>query len=198
MKNIFKIFLVGLVLIGTTNSCEESTLAIDELYDSVDTSAAFIRTLSAPSTGPHNISGGNFPTSIEATIEIQEGNGTFQPDFKEVRVYAAIFADQDQTIPIVDPSNNPFGETLLMTLPASEFELSEVNLLPSTSFAIPTQTIVDLHPGAQFTLPTYIYTRLELELNDGRIFTDVNVGPTVQSGNYFLAPFFYNIIFLNI
>jgi hypothetical protein len=33
-------------------------------------------------------------------------------------------------------------------------------------------------------------------MQDGTIYTDTNVGPTVATGNYFDAPFFYNIIFL--
>ena len=90
------------------------------------------------------------------------------------------------------------GETLLNTIPSSVFEASEVNNLPSTQISIPLQEVVDLLPGAQFSVPTFIYIRLELEMTDGRIFTDVNVGPTVSTGNYFIAPFFYNIIFLNL
>ena len=198
MKNIFKVFLIGCLVIAGTSSCEDSTLPIDELYENVDTSAAFIRTLVEPSTAPHNLTpGDNFPDVVEAVIEIQEGNGTIQPDFKEVRVYASLYEDQDQTIPLTDSQGNDIAEVQLETFPASEFSPSEVNNLPSIGLTVPTQTIVDNNPDANFSFPTYIYLRLELEMNDGRVFTDTNVGPTVESGNYFQSPFFYNIIFLN-
>ena len=198
MKNILKTFLAGLLLI-VAYGCEDSTLAIDELYENVDTSGAFIRSLVPPSTGPHNITvGDNFPDAIEAEIEVQEGNGSVQPDFVEVRIYISLYEDQNQETDVLDSNGNPFAEVLFETIPASDFVPSDVNNLPSTNFSIPTQTIVDTFTDAQYTLPTYAYTRLELEMTDGRIFTDTSVGPTVATGNYFLAPFFYNIIFLNL
>ena len=194
MKNIYKLLLIGLVLIGSTVSCTDSELAIDSLYEGVDLTGAFIRTIDAPLelvslTNPDT----NF---IAANIEIQEGTGAGPSTFTEVRIFVSTFNDQDQLEPTLDAQGNPFSEILLSTLPAADFVPSEVNRLPSNSFNIPTQTVSDLYPGAVFTLPTFIYVRLELELADGRVFTDINVGPTVATGNYFNAPFFYNIIFL--
>ena len=48
MKNIYKIFLVGLIAAGSTISCTDSELAIDSLYEGVDKSGAFIRTIESP------------------------------------------------------------------------------------------------------------------------------------------------------
>lgn len=194
MKNIYKLFLVGLVLAGSTISCTDSELAIDQLYNGVDTTGAFIRTLESPLQLVNaSDSTKNF---IAATIEIQEGQGNSNT-FTEVRVFISTFNDQDQLEPTVDTEGNPLLETLLSTLPASDFTTSVSNRLPSNAFNIPVQTVLDLYPTAVFTLPTFIVVRLELELADGRVFTDVNVGPTVSTGNYFTAPSFYNIIFLN-
>jgi len=194
MKNIYKLFLIGLVLAGGTISCTDSELAIDSLYNGVDKTGAFIRTIEQPfqlvsATNPAN----NF---IAATIEVQEGQGDVNT-FTEVRIYISTFNDQDQLEPTLDTSGSPLGESLLSTLPAADFTPSEQNRLPSNAFNIPTQTVIDLYPEAVFTLPTFIFVRLELELADGRIFTNTNVGPTVATGNYFQAPFAYNIIFLN-
>jgi len=197
MKNIYKLFILSLLFVGAV-SCSDSDLPIDQLYDDVDTTASFIRSLEAPSSGPHSVSGGAFPNVIEAVIEIQEGTGQAQPDFVEVRVYMSPFNDQDQIQATLDENGNEITETLLSTIPSSVFEPSEINNLPSTQISIPLQEVVDLLPGAQFTVPTFIYIRLELEMTDGRIYSVDNVGPTVQTGNYFIAPFFYNIIFLNI
>ncbi len=197
MKKIIKIFTLCILTI-VAFSCSESDLIIDDVYENVDNSGAIIRTLVSPSTGPHNISGGSFPNAIEMTLEIQEGNGSVQPDFKEVRVYMSPFNDQDQEFPTLDANDNEIGETLLDILVPSQFELSEVNNLPSTEVSIPLQQVVDILEGAQFTTPTFIYVRLELEMNDGRIFTVGSVGPNVETGNFYLTPFYYNIIFLNI
>ncbi|MGY8885592.1 MAG: hypothetical protein ACKVGT_02135 [Flavobacteriales bacterium] len=195
MKNIYKIFLVGLIAAGSTISCTDSELAIDSLYEGVDKSGAFIRTIESPFqlvnlTDPTK----NF---IAATIEVQEGQGDVST-FTEVRVFISSYNDQDQLEATVDTSGNPLTEVLLSTLPASDFTPSAGNRLPSNAFSIPTQTLVDLYPDAVFTIPTFVVIRLELELADGRVFTDVNVGPTVSTGNYFTAPSFYNIIFLPI
>ena len=195
MKNIYKLFLIGLVLVGSTVSCTDSTLAIDSLYEGVDLTGAFLRTLDPPKelvnvTDPDK----NF---IAANIEVQEGTGNGPSTFTEVRVFISTFNDQDQLEPTLDASGSPLSEVLVSTLPASGFSPSEVNRLPSNTFNIPVQSILDLYPTAVFTLPTFIYIRLELELADGRIFTDKNVGVTVATGNYFNAPHFYNIIFLN-
>ena len=194
MKNIYKLLLIGLVLIGSTVSCTDSELAIDALYENVDTTGAFVRTLEFP-LQLVNLSD-TTKNFIAANIEVQEGTGAGPSTFTEVRIFVSTFDDQDQQMPTLDNLGNPFSEILLSTLPASTFTTSVSNRLPSNSFSIPTQTVVDLYPGAVFTLPTFIFVRLELELADGRVFTNTNVGPNVSAGNYFTAPFAYNIIFL--
>ncbi len=194
MKNLIKIFLVGMLLIGSTISCSDSELSIDELYDSVNTNGAFIRTIEKP-LDLVNVSDPE-KNRIEALIEIQEGNGSSQPDFKEVRMYIQTFQDQDQIEPSLDTSGNPTGESFLATFPAADFTPSVTNGLPSTNLSVLTQTVLDNNPNTVFTFPTFIFIRLELEMNDGTIYTNTSVGPSVASGNYFLASFFYNIIFL--
>jgi hypothetical protein len=196
MKSLFKTFFVGLLLAGAASSCTDSALVIDELYETVDTSGAFIRTLERP-LDLVNISD-TTRNKIQALIEVQAGNGSYQPDFKEVRVYAQTFNDQDQTIPTMDTNGNPLSEILLSTFPAAQFEPSANNRLPSTRLSVPTQTILDLNPTAVFTIPSFIFVRLELEMNDGTIYTNTSVGPGVSSGNYFRAAFAYNVIFLPI
>jgi hypothetical protein len=198
MKNIFKTFLIGLVLIGTTVSCEDSTLAIDELYDTVDMTGAFVRTLDFPADLIYlTDDGSGRTTSIDMVLEVQEGNGSLPPSFTELRVFVAVYDDQDLLIPTSDDQGNPLGENLVQTIPASEFVLSEGNNLPSTDVSITAQFVADLYPTAVFTIPTFIATRLELEMADGRVITNTNVGPSVATGDYFASPFLYKTIFLN-
>lgn len=196
MKNIFLKFLFSLFIVGAITSCEDSDLAIDTLYDNVNTEGAFIRTLSSPLelvnlTDPTK----NF---IAMTLEVQEGNGSIPSTFQELNIYAGLYIDQDQEEPTVDSSGNPLPEVLLSSLPASIFVPSEGNNLPSTDVNILTQTIVDNAPDdAVFTFPTFIYLRLELVMEDGTIYTDTNVGPDIAAlNNYYNTPFSFNIIFL--
>ncbi len=194
MKNIYKLFLLGLVLAGSTIGCSESDTTIDTLYENVDTTGAFVRTIESP-LQLVNVSD-TTKNFIAATIEVQEGNGNLNT-FTEVRIFVSTFDDQDQLMPTADAAGTPLGEVLLETLPAADFTPSVQNRLPSNAFNIPVQTVLDIYPTAVFTLPTFIFIRLEVELADGRVFTNTDVGPTVATGNYFVAPMAYNIIFLN-
>ncbi len=55
----------------------------------------------------------------------------------------------------------------------------------------------DLFPEAVLSPPTFIVSRFELEMTDGRIWNDENAGTTL-SGPYFESPFTYKTIFLPI
>ncbi len=197
MKNIFKTFLIGLVLSVGFTSCEDSNLAIDNLYNNVDSSGAILRILEYPDDLV-NISGGSFSTSIDFLIEVQEGDGSFTPDFKEVRVYLSSFDDQDLIDPTKDADGNELGEVLYKTISAAEFEeLSEVNGLPVFQIITPTYLLVEeIFPTAVFNIPSFILTRFELEMNDGRIFDDESAGASL-SGPYFESPFTHKTIFIN-
>jgi hypothetical protein len=198
MKNIFKHFLIAVLVVFGLTSCEDSDLAIDELYENVDTSGAVIRILEYPAD-LINVSGGNVPNVLNFTFEIQEGDGSFDPNFKEVRFYLDLYKDQDLVEPVLDQDGNVIGEKLIQTISKAEFtEMSDINGLPMYTIEIPTQTIVDdLFPEATLTPPSFIVSRFELEMTDGRIWSDENAGTTL-SGPYFESPFVYKTIFLPI
>lgn len=198
MKNLIKILLISFTLAGSFISCQKSELAIDNLNDTVDRSGAILRTLKFPATvvalnpGPQNR-----PTAINIIIEVQQGDGTFQPDFVEVRVYEKLFKDSPLTMPILDANGDEVPAKFLFSIPASAFTQSELNNLPMTEINIPTQSILDNFPTAIFPNTTYVQTRLELEMADGRVWTNTNVGATVGSGIFFASPFAYKTAFLN-
>ena len=145
-----------------------------------------------------NISGGNFSNCMCYTMEVQEGQGTPTPDFKEVRVYFSSYNDQDTEFPTTDADGNEFSEVLYQTITNPEFDqLSSVNNLPMYELSIPMEELITAFPGAQFTVPSFIITRFELEMNDGRIWTVDNAGATM-SGPYFESAFARKTIFLNI
>lgn len=188
MKNIFKSILVAIMVIGGFTSCTESDLAIDNLYDNVDTSGSALRILSYPED-IIGLPGGNFDNCLCFTVEVQQGDGSFYPEFKEVRVRLQVFSDQDTELPISE-------QVLYRTIPASEFvELSPANGLPYLEIAMESQDVYDLftNSGTQFTIPAFIQTNFELEMSDGRIWDVSNAGATL-SGPYFESPFAYKTI----
>lgn len=194
MKNIVKIAVLGLLISFT--SCSDSEALIDQVYDTVDTeSGAVIRNIVSPPelvslTNPDN-------NTIDMTIEVQQGNGSFIPDFKEVRVNVRVYADQDLTEPVATDAGAEIPEFVLATFPASEFEISS-NGLPRKDISITTQAIADYYADATLTPPAFISLRMELEMNDGTIWTNTDVGATISGGIYFNSPFLFRIIFLPI
>lgn len=177
MKNLFKYILVS-VFISVAFSCSDSEALIDQVLDSVDTeSGVVLRTVQKPQdlvslTNPTN-------NVIMLTVEVQEGNGSSLPDFKEVRAYVDLYKDQDLTLPLLDANENEIGERILATYSSSEF-LIDANNLPRISLEIPTQSVKDTYPeNAVYTVPTFIALRFEVEMNDGRVFTNVDLGASV-------------------
>ena len=185
--------MLAVIAIGAA-SCEDSDLIIDELYETVDTeSGAVVRTVEGPVDLVNNNEGQN---SIDFVWEIQQGNGSFQPDFKELRIRIRLWQDQDLIEPLVDSNGNAIPEALYATLPASAFEIGE-NGLPRLAYSITTADLVAWMPeDTQYTVPSFINTRLELEMNDGTVWDDTKVGATI-AGIYFSSPYSYRTIFIN-
>ena len=63
-----------------------------------------------------------FLTVCATTMEVQEGQGTPTPDFKEVRVYFSSYNDQDTEFPTTDADGNEFSEVLYQTISNPEFD----------------------------------------------------------------------------
>jgi hypothetical protein len=189
MKNIFKSILVAIIVIGGFTSCTESDLAIDNLYDNVDTSGSALRILAYPADIV-GLPGGSFPAdSIYFRTEVQQGDGSFPPEFKEVRVKLQIFEDQDTEIPLSE-------QVVYRTITSEEFiELSTANGLPVTDIIINTEDLFDYFTniGTEFSIPAFILTNFELEMSDGRVWDASNAGGTL-SGPYFESPFAYRTI----
>jgi len=184
-----------MVTFGIT-SCEDSDLQIDQLYENVDTSGAILRILEYPADLV-NLTGGPVLNTIDFLFEVQEYDGSFTPDFKEVRVYMSAFDDQDLVFPSVDVDGNVIGEFLFKTIPSSEFdELSTVNGLPQSNYNTTTRSLLDeTFATAVFGKANpIIVNRFELEMSDGRVWTDSNAGATL-SGPYFESPFLVRTIF---
>lgn len=197
MKNIFKSILVVIIVIGGFSSCSDSDLAIDTLYDDVDKSGSILRILDYPSDIVSLNGTELIDDSMTFTFEVQEGNGSMTPDFKEVRVFLDSYDDQDKIAPTLDVNGNVIGEFLFKTIPSAEFDqLSEVNGLPMNTWSVTTRDLLDnVYGDAIFGAnPSFIVSRFELEMTDGRVWSVHNAGTTL-SGPALESPFTHTTIF---
>lgn len=188
MKNIYKLFLALTLVLGVS-SCQDSDLYIDELLETVGVDGVILRTLQQPADLVNNSSA----PSIDFEIEVQEGDGSEMPDFKEVRVYLNVFDDQDQLNRLEGTS-----EEWIWTIPADDFYINELTGLPAYTFNIPTELVLETFPeDTVYPIPTFIYTRLECEMNDGTVYSTDNVAASVGTGDFYQSPYGYNTIYIN-
>ena len=196
MKYIYKSILVAIVMIGGFSSCSDSNLAIDTLYDDVNTSGSILRLL----TTPEDIIGlpgqTTFVTFLDFDIEVQQGDGSFPPEFVEVRMKIQIFKDQDASVPVEGAP-----QITIKTILSSDFtETSEVNKLPMYQISIPTEAIIASYPEVQFPGVGFLVTNFELVMTeldaDGNniVWDSTNAGTTL-SGPYMSSPFLWKTIF---
>lgn len=170
-------FIFSLLII--ISSCTERDNVIDDVLDGV-TNGAVLRTINIVSSDvPLGDDTANF------TIEIEEQDNQDGALLDEVRVFVSF---TDNTDDGVDVGGN---EVLFNTISASEFTPGPFGL-PRTTISILAVDMLsalslqssDTNGGDQFAI------RLELQLTDGRVFTNSNTGGVVQGG-FFRSPFLY-------
>lgn len=196
MKTLAKIFI--LVAAISFTACSESEATINQVLDTVDTeSGAVLRTLvDFPDLVTITNEANNV---INSTIEVQQGNGSFVPDFKEVNLYVQVYNDQDLIDPLLTDDGNEIGELYLQTFDASQFSISS-NGLPRTDISIVVQDVADLYTAQSATpgVPSFMALRFEIVMNNGTVISNNNVGATISGGIYFNSPFLFKVIFLPI
>ena len=196
MKTLAKIFI--LVAAISFTACSESEATINQVLDTVDTeSGAVLRTLvDFPDLVTITNAANNV---INSTIEVQQGNGSFVPDFKEVNLYVQVYNDQDLIDPLLTDDGNEIGELFLQTFDASQFSISS-NGLPRTDISIVVQDVADLYAAQSATpgVPSFMALRFEIVMNNGTVISNNNVGATISGGIYFNSPFLFKVIFLPI
>ncbi|MDG1064249.1 MAG: hypothetical protein P8O93_07370 [Flavobacteriaceae bacterium] len=196
MKTLAKIFI--LVAAISFTACSDSEATINQVLDTVDTeSGAVLRTLvDFPDLVTITNEANNV---INSTIEVQQGNGSFVPDFKEVNLYVQVYNDQDLIDPLLTDDGNEIGELFLQTFDASQFSISS-NGLPRTDISIVVQDVADLYAAQSATpgVPSFMALRFEIVMNNGTVISNNNVGVTISGGIYFNSPFLFKVIFLPI
>ena len=196
MKNILSIFILALTL--TLTGCSESDALINQVLDTVDTETGVVlRTIGdLPDLVTVTNEANNF---INTSIEVQQGDGSFQPDFQEVNLYIELFNDQDLLDPLLTDNGDAIGELFLQKFEPGDFSISS-NGLPRTDVNIIMQDVADLYVVQESTpaVPSFMALRFEIVMNDGRIISTDNVGATISGGIYFNSPFLFKVIFLPI
>ena len=167
------------LLVVATVACEQDDKTIDGLFETIERGAV-LRTVS--------VTGGALDvldTSAATTIEVEEQDIENGGLLSEVRVFVNL---TDNT----PASTTTTSETLLTTIPASDFETGPFGL-PRGSF---TATLGEMATALGISEGDYncgdaLVLRLELELIDGRSFSSDDVTGTVQGGSFFSSPFQY-------
>ena len=197
MKTLKIIFLIQLFVLASLTSCKKPDNTIYDVLNNTDMNGVVLRTLNMselPSLVTLTNAANNF---VDLNIEVQENQGDFVPDFKEVRVYVSFYQEQEQENFVEDGDGNPTSEVLLMSVPSSDFTIG-AHGLPVHNFHLTTQDMVDLLPDSTvFPTPAFMKVRLEIEMTDGRIYTDDTGNGMVASSQYFASPFAYVFVYIN-
>lgn len=174
-------YYIGFVLAAVLISCSEDDKLTVEIQDTAERGAV-LRTVS--------LTGGSWNVTDDSetiSIELEEQDIEDGDLLREVRVFADLVDNTSEST--VDPA-----ETQVATIPAAEFS-SGPNGLPRTTYSI---SLAEVGAALGISLGDYncgdaINLRLELELTDGRTFTDTDLTGTVQGGSFFASPFNYRI-----
>lgn len=177
---IYKIYIL-LAMGAVIASCSEDDKLTLDVQTSV-TNGAILRTISETGTAFDVLD-----ASEAYSVEIEEQDNMEGGLLSEVRVFVDLVDNTEDNM--TDPQ-----ETLLATLPASQFAIGEFGL-PRTTFNTTLGEIAtalgislgDYNCGDQFNL------RMELQLTDGRMFTDVDATGNVSGGSFFSSPYAYRI-----
>ena len=182
MKNIFKIFLSGL-LVFSFNSCEDSNTVVDQVV--ADTKAgAVLRTIEVLS---NTLNSSIASTSFAVEVEAQDAeNGAL---LESVDIYVSI---RDLT-----PDNgNTVAEALVKTIPASAFTTGPVGLPRATISATFGEAEAAMGLDATKHAPGDLFVfELRLNLTDGRTYGAKDAAGII-TGGYWSSPYLYNTLLL--
>jgi len=182
MKN-FKIIVILLISSIVTLSCSTDDKTLDNVLDNIERGAILRTTNSATTYNFFDTNDSFF--KFEVGVEVQDvENGELA---SEIRMYQSFIDNTD------DGTDNSKAEVLVSTVPASALGTS-ANGLPEFNTTILLSEALTLNglSAGQYNGGDQFFYRFELELTDGRVFTNV-VGGTVSGGSFFTSPFAYTV-----
>jgi hypothetical protein len=180
MKKIIILSLSALLLLSVTK-CKKPDNAIYDVLDGVTYGAA-LRTLEIQSR-VFNL----FDTNSQFQVTVEEQDEEYGDLLDKMNVYVSFIDNTD------DGVDNNKAEKLLTSVPASSFSTGEKGL-PVTSFSSTFQEALDnlgLSAGEYFGGDTFKF-RFEVQLTDGRTFTDKDAGSTMLQ-SFFNSPYSYYV-----
>jgi hypothetical protein len=179
MKKIINLLLFSFT-ITFFYSCSNEDKLVDQVVDQT-THGVTLKTIKKDSP---NFNFLDTASKWEVTVELRGTNEVTRA--KEVKLFVKHTTNGATS-----------AEKLLKTFPVSVFTAAAPYGLPnaklSTTFG-ETLTVLSLAPGS-YTASDKFTMRLELVLEDGRIFTDTNASGTVTGGTFFSSPFTYSVQF---
>jgi len=183
MKKIKNLFILVISCL-TILSCSEDDKTISVLLDNVERGVA-LRTLNFTNTyNVFNVADDVF--KFDLSVEAQDQ--ALGEDVVEIRMYQSFKDNTD------DGTDNSRPEVLALTKLKSELTTS-ANGFPSfsnTMLLSDALVISNLDVSSEvFGGDQFVY-RMEVELTDGRVFTNVT-GGTVSGGSFFSSPFAYTV-----
>ena len=167
------------------NSCSTDDKVVDDVFDGT-TNGAVLRTISLISN--------EIPIGLDSAIfsvELEEQDNQDGALLESMDVFVTF---TDGSPDEGDSTGALTSEVFLMNVPASSFSTDTPFGLPRYTLTITAQDFINavglsgfdaLFGGDTFT------TRLELNLTDGRVFSDFNAGGII-TGGFFASPFRYN------
>ena len=181
MKNITSIFW-GLLGLLTLTQCSDPDNSIYTVLDDF-TNGAVLRTVEITSAEFNS-----FDTSTFFEVEIEEQDTQNGDLLQEVRIYLGF----DDNTGVNGTTSKP--EVLYATLAASAFSNGEFGL-PRTTFRVTLAEALDALnvTNSEFFGGDAIDIRMELQLTDGRIFTNSDATGTLQ-GSFFNSPYLYKSV----
>ncbi|MEO0572944.1 MAG: hypothetical protein AAF039_14645 [Bacteroidota bacterium] len=181
----YRLLLVGMVGLLFA-ACEDSDKTIDQIFEAESRGAA-LRTISVLSNSVAINSATNVLVEGETfgvILEHQDNEGGAL--LQEIEVYLSFVDNTD------DDVDNSIGETLIGTIPASEFSAGEFGL-PRVEYSITAQemqTQLGLSSAAIGLGGDQFVVRFVTNLTDGRTFSMADNSGTL-TGSFFSSPFQY-------
>lgn len=185
MRRFQIISALALAVLVTACNKKDNKL-VDEVSATVER-GAIVRTISTDGASWNVLDDTSDSGTSTTTLELEAQDIQDGGLLREVRFYVN-FVDN------TDDATTTTTETLLRTIPASEW-VPDVWALPRTTFSTTLAECASLLGivFGDFNCGDAFNIRLELELTDGRIWTNTDLAGTVSGGSYFASPLNYRI-----
>jgi len=184
MKKYINNVLVLLLMIVLTQSCSTDDKTIDQVFDGV-TNGAVLRTIDATNT--FNFFDPN-DSRFVFDVAVEEQDAEKGALISEIRLFQSFNDNTD------DDVDNAKDEVLILTetgdgLSVSDFGFPRLDFSSTLAEALTRNGLTD----GQFNGGDSFSFRFELELTNGVVYSNNNVGGTVSGGSFFSSPFIYTV-----